>query len=391
MKSVFWITGNYFDCQKQWQAILAEVENPQIDILDCGYLHEEGAASAGDIIKILKTRNIFDKQPHIIKVKGIPPPDESEEAARNKTYTAGYKLLLPYLKLTSDKKILVIDGPIGYRSKPPSKRFNSVKTSTFFKEVKKVGEVYEFPMEVKNNSMAIQWLIGVFTSFKKKVDPSVASLIVLAKGRGLDELYTTALTLKDYVKGKEIKKEDVETVCSSVFNKTVWDLTSSIDQRDYESAITHLQRFYQQPRASSEFFGEVVQLLGALHYHFQTLLLLKDGGEGLSYAKVKKVLEGMQKRNKEKEWKSMYTPYSIGAIAKNADISNMLRLPRMTLCEYFTDINRVRLLSRTKFSNSVSGIRMCLDTLIMVLCGKLSLKGAATIRSYSGNGGLMSV
>ncbi|KKM91565.1 hypothetical protein LCGC14_1227250 [marine sediment metagenome] len=389
-RPIFWISGNYYDCQRSWHNIVSMVKDPRITVLHCGYPSQDDSTdTAGSIIRLLRGKDIFNTRPHIIKVKGIPPPYNDKDT--------GYKLLPYYLKYVNNNKILVIDGPIGYYSKPPSKRFNSVKTSKFYKAIKQEGKVLEHPTEARNSSEAVKWFTEVCESFGVKIERPAALLVVEMKGRDLDSLYSVALTIKDYK--KIIVKEDIEDICVSVFQKTVWDLITAIDSQDYESAIVHLQRFYQEPVTEHEFFGSVMQLLGALHYHFQILLLLKDGGQSsLSYKQVEKILTPLRQSTKEcdaklkdgvcskcgwkgngencsNKWhKPLYTPQAIAMTVKNAGIGRILQLSRGNIYLRFADIEKVRLLTRTQFSNNVPGIRMCLDTLIMVLCGRCSDK-----------------
>jgi len=144
IKPLFWITGNYYDCCKTWKDIISRLGDVAVDILDCGYKVESSnliqPATACDVILLLKNKDMFDDRPRVIKMKGIPND---------------YHLIADYLHLVNNKNVLVVDGPIGYRAKPPSKRMITAATSRFYKTFSTKGKVFQFPMEGKNRREAV--------------------------------------------------------------------------------------------------------------------------------------------------------------------------------------------------------------------------------------------
>jgi hypothetical protein len=385
-RPVFWIAGNYYDCQRQWKWIVEKLRDPNIVILDCGTASNRSVAGAADIIKLLKNRDMFDDRPRIVKLKGIPND---------------YTLLADYLKLVNNDNILVIDSPFGYYQAAGSgSRFISAKTSKFYKEIAKQGVqkapkgatgVFDFPLEVKTDREAINWVKAVTKDRGKEIDAEAAELLVEQKGRNLDLLYAEITCLLDYQSGKTIAVDDVRAVSLPLFLQTVWNLIDQIDVQDYESAISHMQRFYAV--AGSEvghsFYGDVMMLLGALNQHFTFLMYLKAiCGDDLTYSKAVAAVEGVKKRSKDGNkyvWKN--DAFTTGFIAQNvrkSGIQAALRWPKDRLEDVFLDLCRTSFLCRTQYTSSETAVKICCDTFVMVACGILRPDHSAKIKGYRG-------
>ncbi len=380
-KPLFWITGNYYECQKYWKGICAKLKDPNIVVLECGrnadnVSLEDRQASAGAVIKMLKKQDIFDKRPRIIKMKGIPPD---------------YALITDYFYLVKGTNVLVIDGPIGMRAKGPSNKWVSVKTSKFYKEIKAKGQVKEYDMEAKTQSQAVAWIKGVAKELDRVLELETAQLLVEMKGKNYDVLHGALVLMCDYQPKGALKKEVVEELFTPTFQRTVWDLVGSIDKGDYVESVAHLQRFYDQGEilADSAFMGEVEQLLGALAHHFTFLLMARDGCNGVvSYNAVFKSVEGMKKPKAQKAedkkkgiWKEPFADsYSTGLIKMSLS-SPALRWSASRLYNAQRDVSKCRFSARKTFGYSNRpGLRLCLDTLIMTLCGEVPMEYAAMSR-----------
>ena len=271
--SVIWITGNYHDCKVMWERIISgesecpiKIKDPNVMVVDCGrnpenISHSCRMAAAGDIIKLLKNTDIFDKRQRVIKMKGLP---------------SDYTILADYLTYTSPNCVLVIDSPTAIRAKPPSKKMVTVKNSKFFKTIKSKGYLVEFPTDLYKVGDAATWVKKAVEDFGKKIQPDAARLLVDMQGHNLDNLYTNIFRLVDYQKKTKINKEDVAAVCSAQFLKTTWDLLRSLDERDYDKAIGHLQEFYRSSTDRWKFVGEVQMMLGAFNKHFTFIMIVKD-------------------------------------------------------------------------------------------------------------------
>ncbi len=381
-KPLFWIYGNYYQSHKTWEDICSKVKDAKIEVLDCGHNPENSTDDnkvimAGGVIKVLKNKDIFDKRPRIIKLKGLP---------------SDYTILTDYLYLVNDKCVLVIDAPFGYYK---SKRFNSAKTSNFYKTVKSEGKIFEFPLDAVRHDSAVKWVKDVALNFGKKIDDDAAQLVVEMKGRNLDALYAAVVLLRDYQIGKNIKKSDVETACISTFLRTVWDLIESIFAQDYNNALLHMQRFYQLSEVPSEFPSMTYEMLGALMYKFRPLVLIKDGigDKEPTFDNIKAALSGYKRidkkdteededsENHSTEYKEMYDDRFIGMSLQDSGFNRMLRLSRDQIYSKYSEILEVQKYVRTE-AKSNTQIKEALDSLIMVLCGTITPSVSRQMRKY---------
>lgn len=387
-KPIFWITGNYYDSRKAFAQISDMLGDCRITILDCDYVNEatpvnERTAGPEDIIKRLVNRDIFDTRPHIIKLKGLPH---------------GYSVLFNYLKLVSNKNVLVIDGPIGHRARPPSKQFITAKTSKFYKYIKKEGKILEFPVDAPNRSAAANWVKKVAAEMGKPIEPDAAALLVEMRGRNLDFLYGGLLTLSDFADGKTIKTSDVEEVCTPEFLKQVWDLLALISYRKYEDVAIHMQRFYAAGalEVQSTFGGQIEMMMGAFNqlFGFATMVCDHLQDKLVSQDSMNRAVDGYNKVMKKDDYRKalekaggdedeiVYTPvFSPGFIAMKVRDNGFKRIigwGSKALHNSYAEINHVRKCIR---GSTGAYQKLCLDSLMMVLCGKLQPYQAMMLRS----------
>jgi hypothetical protein len=380
VKPLFWITGNYYDCKRQWAWILGMLKGPNVEIFDCGaQSNDSRVAHASDIITCLKNRDIFDSRPRIIKMKGLPDD---------------YTLLCDYLTLVNNDNVLVIDGPIGYRN--ANRRFVSAKTSKFYKEFSKQGVhkspeggtgVFDFPEVAESDSKAQSWITSVAKEHDREFEDGAALLLVQQKGRNLDQLYSELTCLMDYQIDKKIRVDDVRAVCVPVFVKTAWDLIDAIDRQEYEAAISHMQGFYANAgtKTGETFDGDVYKLLGALLQHFSFLMYLKMYcGDELTYSKAEQAVAGVKKQGENPNvWTDQFSKGYLYVNVRKPELQQALRrLSKERLEDIYLDLTRTRFLCRTKYSGSRAGMKICLDTFIMTACGVISSNYSAAVKGY---------
>lgn len=368
----FWISGNYYDCRKTWESILSKMGDCQVIVHDCTDSIFDGtdskSSSVSNIIKSLKSKDIFDPKPKIIKVNGLP---------------VDYKLLSEYLHLVSDKNILVIDSPVGYRK---ARRFVSAATSKLCKEIKSKGFFVDHGTEASNNSDAISWVKKVVKESGKEIDSAAAVMLVeQIGGRNYDLLYAHLRKLVDYC-NKKITEEDVKTCCASIYLQTVWEIIDALDRRECHRVMDSLQTFYQHAESSGvNFKGEIEQFFGALSSHYALLLILKDGCPSLTYPSAKKAVEGFKKRVKsgdEYVWEDGAYNRLIGMAINNKAFQQAFNWNKAHIYKVNMDLDRVRMICRK--SNSEAEIKTCLDTFALLVCNKLDLDQAAIARGYEG-------
>ncbi len=361
-KPLFWITGNYHDCCERWKYICGKLKDPNVQVMHCGRL-KTSDATAGDIIMMLKNRDIFDTRPRIIKMKGLPDD---------------YAILADYLHLVDNDNVLVVDGPIACRAKPPSTRLITAKTSKFFKAFQSQGEVFDSPIEGKSNGEAMEWLTGVLDGRDRSIEKEAADMMVEMIGRNYDALYAEILKLCDYQLSRKITKEDVIECCISLFHSTVWDLVDSLDKQDYDSAINYMQRFYEVAGTEhgESFFGDVQKFFGALTHHYLFLLSLKDTcGQAISYEGAIKAVEGLKKRTKkggEYHWSNdMFDKRFVGKSISMPNVRAVQNWPKRKMYSVYRAVLYCR--TQTRFlSSNPAAVKVLLDALIMHICDKLS-------------------
>ena len=362
-KPMFWITGNYYECQNIWKSICERAGDPNVEILDCGYAVSNASmgskpATASDVIMLLKNADIFDDRPRIIKMKGLPEK---------------YSLITDYLHLVNDKNILVIDGPIGLRDKRSMKRLVSVAASKFYKTFKKEGQVFQFETEPRKDSDAVAWLISVAEDYKKNFEKDAAQLLVRYRGRNYDILYSELLKLCDYQSGRKITKEDVNACCISEFLATTWELLDSLDRLDYDSAICHMQKFHENAGSDvgATYRSDAEMLLGAMFKHYFLLVAAKDAcGGKVTYQGVKQAIEGLKRKYKDKWDKDWFEENYLRANINKITFNHAMQWSKKKVYQVYRDVSECRFLCRTRGA-LVSDLKLYLDGLVMSICGKL--------------------
>lgn len=367
---LFWISGNYFDCRATWEDFKNRNPNANIVDIECGFSSEGDTKSAcmRDVIMELKNNDLFDSSPKIIRVYGLPPD---------------YTTLFDYLHLIDNQHQVVLYGTIGYYIPAGvSSRFISAKTSSLYKTINGWKQVFEFPIEFKTNEQAIAWISNLVERFNKPITPEAANLLVMNKGRNLDVLYGELKRLIAYSENKKIETSDVETISIPEFTKTVWDLIDSLDLRQYEAALRHLQQFYMhaEPLPAYAFDQEVMELMGALEHHYSFIALIQKGGRSFNdaYAAVK----GIKKREKiDAAWsygeKEMYDYGYMKMNFSKPAVQAALSWEQNKIWEVLLDIYRCAHICRI---SDASTKRQALEVLVMHVCGLITLERARKMR-----------
>lgn len=371
-RPVFWLTGNYYDSQKNWRAIVEMLKDPNVVVLEGGsQVSDPRVAKAADVIRLLKNKDLFDSRPRVLKLKGLP---------------GDYHLLIDYLKLVNNDNVLVIDGPFGYKNSDG--KFVTAKTSKFYKTIASEGKILEAPMEAESDRAAKDWVVKVCGELGKKIESAALETLIQYRGRNLDILYSDLTCLVMYQTGKSIQDADVREICLPLFLKTVWELIEKIDRQDYESACANMQEFYA--KAGSEvgttFYGDVAQLLGALHRHFEFNFYVSNLKLPLRYDAVAEAVKGVKKRTKKDEkyvWEDdkFSSGYIYTAIRK-PELQSILSWPREKLLAVMVDLMRTMTICRTKYTSDEEAIKLCLDTFLMTACGRMSYERSSELKGY---------
>jgi len=370
-RPAYWISGNYYDSQKKFRELFAD-KNLNIENIECGYNADscprhQRTGQAVDIILLLKNEDMFDDRTRLIRMLGCPPD---------------YTIIYDYLGLVDDSTQLVITTPKPEYLTPAGRgvRHNSVAASNFYKILKKWGHAFDFPETAKNDNEACRWLQGVADDLGGKIDPDVIKFLVELKGRGLDPLYGELTKLIDYKDGNKITKEDVETACVPFFTKTTWDLVDALDGCLYESAIDHLEKFFQVAgtEVGKSFYTECFMLMSAIRHHFIFLLMLRCQ-KTVSFNTATKVFgDGEFKRKSTKDgevsWdRDVYEYNYIRMNLQKPEVQQVLRWSEGKMHQVVLDLDRCQLACRIH-SSEEEFIRRSMELFVMLVCNKLSLE-----------------
>lgn len=370
-RPVFWITGNYYDCTKKWKEILSEYsEPPNVDVHDCSYNSESTplklkSSGANEIILSLKQDDMFDDRPRIIRCLGCPQD---------------YAKIYDYLQYVDDRTKLVIYGPIGYHSPAGSGlRFNSAKASNFYKTINQWGGIFEFIEDASKDSDAVKWIEKVSNDLGVKLEHDAAVLLVELKGRNLDLLYGEISKILDYdPKGKSITVDIIKKCCIPVFVKTTWDLIDCLDERNYDSAVVHMDKFLDiaGSEVGTSFGDETNNLLAVIRHHFDFLLLIRCSCGGRSDIKsVKNAIGDLKKpTKKDGKWTFDSPIYNDGYIYTNLNKPSVQKMLKQDIDVLYNIVRKIyrNMLFCRKNSSDRSKVRQSMLFLVMEICGRKS-------------------
>jgi len=162
-RPIFWIHGNQHQVKQSWEKILLHIEEksgekPLVELVFAGFnstsaTPEQSWSTVNDIIGMLRSPDMFDPRPRVVKVCGLPED---------------YSDLVDWFDLMNGKNILVIQSPFGY-VKPGSKRWVTAKTSKLYKKIKAEGFLIEHPLEASYDSDAMDWIVEMASEHKKEI------------------------------------------------------------------------------------------------------------------------------------------------------------------------------------------------------------------------------
>ncbi len=387
-KPVFWFYGNERQCRKTWNEILAKVQSaygtePNVETCFCGFnpqgmRDEHRWTTTNDILHLLSSEDLFDPRPRIIKMRGLP-----EE----------YTKLANWLDILHDRNILVIWSPFGY-IKPGTKQWITAKTSKLYKEVKRHGKLIEHPVEASDDSAAFEWIREVGKECDKEIEAAGVKSLVRIQGRNLDKLTNCVQKIATYQLGKKVSEADVLACCSEEFYGTVWRYLEDLDYKRHDAALGYLQQFYAEGKGAigESFYGRVSKFFGAIIQHFQFLLLLKDAcGNRLNAQVAEKALSNFKKTSSTKvnrviagEMNSseLENRFSSAYLHRNIQSSSVLAAFKRRKSELYRILLEVyyAMFSCRFHSGDEAFIKLHLDVMTLVICGKLNAVQASQMR-----------
>ncbi len=379
IKPMFWITGNYYECKKMWASIVGSLDDPNIEVVDCGYNatntpSHDRLAVGSDVIHLLRSRDMFDDRPRIIRMKGLPED---------------YTIIADYLRFVRDDNVLVVDGPIGYRkTHGKGSRWIPAAASKFYKTIAKEGKVFKFAKEAKDDGEAQSWCRTVVDELGKKIDGEALLYLIRAKGRDLDTLYCDLCKLAQYQSGKEITLDDVKVCSVPLFTRSSFELVDDLCNQKLDQSLIHLISFCENAGVAvgSSFRGEVERLIGLLYKTFLFLVLLKDSGSVISYQSAQQATAGLKKRSSKQpdgtyHWnEDLFAAGFIGANIRKTCLKKFLNLPKQRVYGAFLHVCYAKHQARLGYTKEA--VKMCLDALCMSICGKISSHGVLCMMGF---------
>lgn len=375
-KPIYWIWGNYYDARIKWESIKSEYKDYVLNDIECGYepKNSSKSMSIASVILSLKSRDLFDSKPRLFRIYGCPPD---------------ISILYEYMHLVNEDNVVVIYAPFGY-SVPAGQgsRFCTSKTTNLYKQIKSWNHIFDYPIEANSNNEAIKWTIKVLGDLNLEIDRDVAEVLVEFKGKNLDILYSEIEKLFNLCK-KKVVLEDIKKYCISEFNRTVWDLISSLSNMDYDLSMSHLCYFYSymESQNKGQFIGEINKLLGALEHNYTFANLVSSQSKGrLSYDSMTKAVKDIKKRElKDKKYtyeRDLFDYPIIRAKINDASFKDLVSAGDR-LNDILLDLYRCSMICRLSNSDETI-IKQSLNVFCLLACGKISLSGAERLRSKMG-------
>jgi len=344
-KPIYWITGNYYDTCQRWKEICALIEDPNIEVFDCGYNPDNVSnrvAQAADIIMSLKHKDLFDPRVRIIKMKGLPPD------------------------------------------------YNLAAASKFYKFIKSNGVLRESPKEAKSVSQAAKWVEKVFADHERTCDKEAVRLMVELRGRDFDGLYSEIVKILTYETKKKITVEAVQNCVVPQFTRQAWDLVDDLWKRDVNACLEHMEEFYQVAgrEVGETFQGNIEMLMAVLDKYFDFLRLAKDAcGNQLVYDKIQETSKGFKKKTKKRdgteEWKQ--EKYNSGFIYRTFNLPSFQSAMRWSKPEVYSahcQVLETRIALRTTQYNEYNKgrVKLMIDAMILHICKDMTYLDCRKIR-----------
>ncbi len=262
MKKVAVLEGNIADRER----VLKKIKDSLTDDYDTIIFDNKDHY---DYVSQIVTEISCFAEDRLFILKDLPKID-APNAAQARTKVLGrFKKLFPIIPAGN---IIVFDN-VG------------VSAESFFKEVRKYGEVYKFDQKV-DKSDGKRIVNEYFKEYQIVLDDSLSQLLVDSLNLNgndvdVDKFHLTIKKFHQYVHGKsKITKEDVHAVCSSSADFIIWSLYNMLDDisasenKDIGSAVVLVNDFLDNAKY---FEQEAVLMINGMIWRYGLLLMAKDG------------------------------------------------------------------------------------------------------------------
>lgn len=188
---------------------------------DLNYITLEGKTETTDIIEYCNTLPVFSERKLVVlKNSGL------FKAKKGETGSIKDKLSEFIGNIPDYTTLIFIDTEIDKRLK-------------LVKAIKDTGLIVEF--EFQKPADLVKWVVKVFKSYNKNIDPMSASYIVENSEYSMTELLNEIEKIVSFTGDKtNITISDVEAVCTKTVKSRIFDLTDAISEGNVSKALSML-------------------------------------------------------------------------------------------------------------------------------------------------------
>lgn len=213
---------------KQYYLDLIEKGIVKDDFKDINRVLIEGKVETKKLIDNCDTLPLFsEKKLVVVKNSGLFKSSKKSDSGAGKGKAAKDDLLVFLQNVPGHVCLVFVEEEIDKRLKPVD-------------AIKKNGLLVEFSYQ--KPAELVKWVIKVFKSYNKTIDPNVASVLVNNSEQGMNEILNEINKLVLYLGDREkAEMKDVEKVCTKSVKSRIFDLTDAIAEKNRTKAFRILE------------------------------------------------------------------------------------------------------------------------------------------------------
>lgn len=344
----FWISGNLYEVSLTINDILDKYGRDNLITIDAT------SSTVERIIYELMNVDIFNTKPKVILLKRLP---------ENYTYLSNH------LQYVTDKCVLIIDCP---KSLKINNRDANVALSTLYKEIKKKGQVIEFPEEAKPGETE-KWAIGVCKqAFNRTLDVEASELLCDLKNCNFNNIFSELNKIVTYIgKRRKITIEDVRACTTDELQFDNWKFIDDLTAGKYELAVEHAEKLFS---TAKYIVFDCEFTISAIIYRYELMLFAREVGKHPDFDKIKKQVNSFQKIKKKDGETELSTKYSDGLLRmfcySNYVKDALNRLSRPRIAEILSALYFVQNSIRFNSGNKAR-CKLLFMEMIRELCGSV--------------------
>jgi len=364
---VCWVTGNYTQRSQL-------IDNIKDSIGECEYFHFNEDSALTFAIEQISTYSPFEDKKLVI-LNGWPTYKGTKQTAAKK--------LLKALERLDDKSLVILNNL----------KFDS---QSFTKSIEKIGRVKRFPESFELSDAAR--VVGELFEQKQITTDECATLASsLAPPWGektvdADALFLLIKKLDHFVGDRKVIKDvDVRAVCVDNFEFVVWQLLNLLDKKDCHGAFA---LFSQVVDNSNNLRNDAENILRTMIWRYRLLMLIKESN--IKHTSKDALIDNIEKLPKIQRVKSTIRS-NMGFFTRTEKVlkdgkdvplytNRVIQMgiapsavyDRKTLLSIYKAI--VDSFLKVRSTDSDAQIMTCFESLLMLICGKTTLKASNFLR-----------